>query len=79
MIDYYNHVFLIQVEEIISNEEQAKNVLDTPVRLEWMRRRDKGQLTTPIPTKYRQPPDIAGFGLSRLKSKEERGGKYVNK
>lgn len=43
LIDYYNHIFLEQVDDIISNEEQAKKVLDTPIRNERNRRIEQGR------------------------------------
>ena len=42
LLDYYNNVFLEQIDEIISNEEQAQSILNTPVRLERKTSSERG-------------------------------------
>ena len=70
LLDYYNHVFLEQVDEIISNEEQARNVLDTPIRLQRKKSIDLGMEMTPLRVKFKQVA-IGAFGVKRVKSDAE--------
>lgn len=70
LLDYYNHVFLEQVDQIISNEEQARNVLDTPIRLQRKKSLDLGVEMTPLRVKFKQVA-IGAFGAKRVKSDSE--------
>ena len=77
LIDYYNHIFLNQIDEIISNEEQARKILDTPIRI---RRKEKISMDlemTPMNSKYRQVP-IGAFGSKKTKfnHEEDKGNQY---
>jgi len=70
LLDYYNHVFLEQVDLIISNEEQARNVLDTPIRLQRKKSLDLRVEMTPLRVKFKQVA-IGAFGAKRVKSDSE--------
>ena len=70
LINYYNHVFLEQVEEIISDKEQAEKVLDTPIRLERKKSIDTGVEMTPLSVKFKQVA-IGAYGSKKLKREGE--------
>ena len=70
LIYYYNQVFLEQVDEIISNEEQAQRILDTPIRLERRKSMDSGIEMTPLSIKFKQVA-IGAFGHKKFKRDSE--------
>ena len=70
LLHYYNYIFLEQVQQIISNEEQAKNILDTPIRLERKKNISRGIQITPISNRFKQVA-IGAYGAKKLKTTEE--------
>lgn len=75
ILSYYNNVFLPQVDEIIYNEQQTANILNTPVRLDIKNRMQRGgELQLPS-LKFRQ---FSGE-LGKKKVKTDSEDKYRNR
>lgn len=76
ILAYYNHVFLPQVDEIICNQEENVNILNTPIRLDIKNRLERGAELPLATLKFKQF-SIGNLGKKKVKTESEE--KYRNK